>query len=85
MKSFDRERFLFWMLAGIFIFEGVLFAAGFIACWRGGGLQACPELGERYEATFSLMVAATLSLMAGGAVVAANKKDPPEEPKRPED
>ena len=27
MKPFNRERFLFWMLAGIFIFEGLLFVA----------------------------------------------------------
>ena len=66
---FNREKFLFWMLAGIFIFEGLLFTAGFIACWRDGGLAACPALGDRYESTFSVMVATTLALLTGGAVV----------------
>ena len=81
MNQFNRERFLFWMLAGIFIFEGLLFTAGFVACWRGGGLQACPQLGDRYEATFSVMVATTLALLTGGAVVSTamgkGKEDSP--------
>ena len=74
MKPFNRERFLFWMLAGIFIFEGLLFTAGFIACWRGGGLGACPELGERYESTFSVMVATTLALLTGKAVAGVTRR-----------
>ena len=76
MKPFNRERFLFWMLAGIFIFEGLLFVAGFIACWRGGGLAACPELGDRYESTFSVMVATTLALLTGGAFVGVTQREP---------
>ena len=76
MKPFNRERFLFWMLAGIFIFEGLLFVAGFIACWRGGGLSACPELGDRYESTFSVMVATTLALLTGGAFVGVTQRKP---------
>ena len=76
MKPFNRERFLFWMLAGIFIFEGLLFVAGFIACWRGGGLAACPELGDRYESTFSVMVATTLALLTGGAFVGVTQRKP---------
>ena len=74
MKPFNRERFLYWMLAGIFIFEGLLFTAGFIACWRGGGLGACPEIGSRYESTFSVMVATTLALLTGGAAATAIKR-----------
>ena len=73
-RSFNREKFLYWMLAGIFIFEGLLFAAGFIACWRGGGLAACPALGDRYESTFSVMVATTLALLTGGAVVGITQR-----------
>ena len=69
MRPFNREKFLYWMLAGIFIFEGLLFAAGFVACWQSGGLTACPTLGDRYESTFSVMVATTLALLTGGAVV----------------
>ena len=68
------------MLAGIFIFEGLLFAAGFIACWRGGGLAACPELGDRYESTFSVMVATTLALLTGGAVAGVVQKKGQEPP-----
>ena len=84
MKPFNRERFLYWMLAGIFVFEGLLFTAGFVACWRGGGLEACPALGDRYEATFNVMVATTLALLTGGAVATqlTKKPEPPTPPAR---
>jgi hypothetical protein len=47
-------------------------------CFKLGGLKACPELGKRYENTVNVMVATTLALLTGGAVVSATKKnDPP--------
>ena len=50
-NPFNRERFLFFMLAGIFIWQGVIFSFAVIACFRLGGINACPELGRRWENT----------------------------------
>ena len=71
MKPFNRERFLFWMLAGIFIWQAVIFSVGVWSCFMAGGLPACPTLGDRYENTVNVMVATTLALLTGGAVVGA--------------
>jgi len=77
MKPFQRERFLFFMLAGIFIWQAALFSWGVYGCFKLGGLKACPELGKRYENTVNVMVATTLALLTGGAVVSATKKNEP--------
>ena len=71
-NPFNREQFLFYMLAGIFVWQGVIFSAAVIACFRLGGIDACPELGRRWENTSGLMVATTLALL--GTSVAANRK-----------
>ena len=74
MKSFNREKFLFAMLGGIFIWQAAIFSVGVFACFKGGGLKACPELGQRYENTVNVMVATTLALLTGGAVVGISLK-----------
>lgn len=74
MQPFNRERFLFGMLAGIFIWQAAIFTVGVFGCFKLGGLKACPELGKRYENTVNVMVATTLALLTGGAVVGASKK-----------
>ena len=82
MKPFNRERFLFWMLAGIFVWQAVIFSLGVWSCFLAGGIQACPALGDRYENTVNVMVATTLALLTGGAVVSQlpKKQDPPTPP-----
>ena len=65
------------MLAGIFIWQAALFSWGVYGCFKLGGLKACPELGKRYENTVNVMVATTLALLTGGAVVSATKKNEP--------
>ena len=65
------------MLAGIFIWQAALFSWGVYGCYKLGGLKACPELGKRYENTVNVMVATTLALLTGGAVVSATKKNEP--------
>ena len=75
MKPFQRERFLFYMLALIFVWQAGIFSLGVYGCFKLGGLNACPELGKRYENTVNLMVATTLALLTGGAVVSATKKN----------
>ena len=49
-----KEKFLLYMLAGIFAFQASIFGAGFYYCAKAGGLAACPKLGERYENTFNV-------------------------------
>ena len=56
------------MLAGIFTFQAGLFGAGFYICSTNGGLKACPDIGDRYEATFNVMIATTLALLTGSAL-----------------
>jgi hypothetical protein len=77
MKPFQRERFLFYMLATIFVWQATIFSWGVYGCFKLGGLNACPELGKRYENTVNVMVATTLALLTGGAVVSAAKKNEP--------
>ena len=68
------------MLAGIFIWQASIFTYGVIGCFQRGGKEACPDIGNRYENTVSVMVATTLALLGAGAVAnAAKKKDEPPE------
>ena len=76
VKSFNRERFLFLMLAGIFTWQAAIFSYGVFSCYKTGGLKACPELGRRYESTVNVMVATTLALLTGGAVVGVTQRRP---------
>ena len=64
----SKEKFLLYMLAGIFTFQAGLFGVGFYYCANGGGIQSCPKLGERYEQTFNVMIATTLALLTGSAL-----------------
>ena len=61
----SRDKFLLWMLAGIFSYQALIFGLGTYWCMRGGGLKSCPELGRRYDKTFDVMVATTLALLSG--------------------
>lgn len=76
MKPFNREKFLLYLLGGIFAFQAGLFAVGFSLCFNFGGLKACPELGTRYENTFNVMIATTLALLTGSAVKSLTAKKP---------
>ena len=73
---FNREKFLFYMLAGIFAWQAALFSWGAWGCFKAGGLSACPELGRRYENTTNLMVATVLALLGAGAVASATQRKP---------
>jgi len=56
------------MLAGIFTFQACLFGVGFYYCAKGGGLESCPKLGQRYEQTFTTMTAVVLALITGASI-----------------
>ena len=64
----SKERFLLWMLAGIFIFQASALGFGIYYCTTSGGIKACPDLGDRYEQTFNVMIATTLALLTGSAL-----------------
>ena len=64
----SKERFLLYMLAGIFTFQAGVFGMGLYYCAHNGGLTSCPRLGDRYEQTFNVMVATVLALMTGSAL-----------------
>ena len=80
MKPFNRERFLFYMLGAIFVWQASIFTFAVVGCFRAGPQQACPELGKRYENTVNVMVATTLALLTGGAVISQGKKPSIDEP-----
>ena len=63
-----KEKFLLYMLAGIFAFQAGIFGVGLYYCANNGGLQSCPKLGDRYEQTFNVMIATTLALLTGSAI-----------------
>ena len=56
------------MLAGIFIFQAGVFGAGLYICSQTGGVKACPDIGDKYEQTFNVMIATTLALLTGSAL-----------------
>ena len=73
MKPFNREKFLLTILSFIFLFQAVLFAAGVSYCARSGGIKNCPEIGQRYDSTFSVQIATILALLGSGAVLSSQK------------
>jgi hypothetical protein len=75
MKPFNRERFLLYMLAGIFTWQAALFTFGVVKCFGAGGKEACPNLGDRYENTVGIMVATTLALLGAGAVAGVTQRN----------
>jgi len=64
----SKEKFLLYMLAGIFTFQAGVFGMGLYYCANNGGINSCPKLGDRYEQTFNVMIATTLALLTGSAI-----------------
>jgi len=73
MKTFNKEKFLLYLLGGIFAFQAAVFGTGLFFCARNGGLSTCPKIGERYENTFNVMIATTLALLTGSAALNQRK------------
>ena len=67
-KVVPKEKFLLYMLAGIFTFQAGVFGMGLYYCAHNGGIDSCPKIGERYDQTFNVMVATTLALLTGSAL-----------------
>ena len=64
----SKERFLLYMLASIFAFQGGTFAFGIYWCANNGGIETCPKITETYEKTFNVAIATTLALLTGTAI-----------------
>ena len=73
-RLFNREKFLLFLLAGIFIWQAAIFSYGVVGCFQKGGMKACPDLGDRYESTVNVMVATTLALLGAGAVASVSQR-----------
>ncbi len=80
---FNREKFLFRLLAGIFIWQAVIFTYGLTACLSLGGIKECPDIGERYENTVNVMVATTLALLGTSTIIGSQKKANEDGPAKP--
>ena len=65
----SKEKFLLWMLGLIFTYQAGVFTYGLYQCSQVKPQMAikeiCPDIGKRYDQTFSLMVATTLALLTG--------------------
>ena len=81
MKPFNRERFLFWMLAAVMSANATFFAYGLFACSRSQDPHLlCPDIGTRFDAYSEKALAAVLGLIAGaGAITLAQNKTEPED------
>ena len=82
MKPFNRERFLFWLLAGVMGMNALFFAYGLFACSRSEEPHLiCPDVGTRFDNYSEKALAAVLGLIAGaGAVTFTQRRDDPEPP-----
>ena len=68
-KAFSTEKFLLIMLGSVFTFQATLFAFGAIQCINlvdkdSAVTDICPELGQRYDQTFGVMIATILALLS---------------------
>lgn len=74
MQSFNRERFLFLIFAGLLTYQATLFGFALVRCSTYENPQAtCPEIGSRWDKFMETSTAAVLGLIAGSAAVAATK------------
>jgi len=68
----SKERFLLYMLAAIFTYQAAVFSFGLYQCSRVRPSIAiktvCPDLGDRYNQTFTIMISTTLALLTGKAI-----------------
>ena len=70
---FHRERFLYWLLAGVIGWQMAIFTFGTFSCVQKGGLNHCPALGDRFETFTTTTLGAVLGLIGGAAAIAASQ------------
>ena len=73
-----REKWLLCILSGVFAVQAGTFLWGFNLCARvkpsADLTKVCPDLGRRFDNTFQGMIATTLALLTGSAVIAQKPK-----------
>ena len=75
MKPFNRERFLFWMLAGVMGINALFFAYGLFACSRSQDPHLiCPNIGTRFDNYSEKALAAVLGLIAGAGAISFTQR-----------
>ena len=75
MKPFTRERFLFWMLAGVMGINALFFAYGLFACSRSEEPHLiCPNIGTRFDNYSEKALAAVLGLIAGAGAISFTQR-----------
>ena len=90
--AFNRERFLYYLLACLLGWQAGIFS---LVVWKCSTLtpiksvtQVCPELGDRYEIFVNTTLGSILGLIGGTAMASAavaNKKQEDEEQKSSKD
>ena len=71
MKPFNRERFLYWLLAVVLGYQALFFGFALYRCgmMATGKGNPCPEIGNRFDSFSERTLAAVLGLIAGGAAI----------------
>ena len=79
-SGFDREKFLLRAVAGIFIAQFGLYAAGLGVCFHVGRQQlqraACASYPETLQRTFETALGTALALLGGSSLAAGRRRDP---------
>ena len=88
MKPFNRERFLFWLLAVVLGYQALFFGFALYRCGMlaTGNGNPCPEIGARFDSFSERTLAAVLGLIAGGAAIglgATQRKPSSSDPDEP--
>ena len=86
MKSFNREKFLLWLLAGLLGWQASIFTYATVKCAsvkRPQTIQStCPNLADNYSKFVQVTLGAVLGLLAGQATSQPPATKP--EPKKPD-
>ena len=86
MQSFNRERFLFYLLGAVLSINALFFGYGLFACSRSSNpVGTCPNIGARFDNYSEKALAAVLGLIAGASAftMAQKKTDTPPPPSTP--
>ena len=88
MNSFNRERFLYWLLGAVLGVNALFFGFGLFSCSRADNpKEQCPEIGKRFDSYSEKALAAVLGLIAGAGAVSLSQKQVSSvkaEPKKPD-
>ena len=78
-RPFNREKFLFWLLAGLLSWQAGIFTYGVVLCSRvtpqHDVVKVCPQIGARFDKFVQTTLGAVLGLLAGAAAVSSAKKE----------